>query len=542
MAWTDNSDDETGFTIERSPNGSSGWTQIASPIANATSYNDTGLTAGTAYFYRIKATNGVGSSTPTATATATTYAAPTVPAAPSDLGATVVSSSQVNLTWTDNSDNETGFILEQSPNGSSGWTQIASPAANANSYNATGLIAETLYFYRIKAVNDTGSSAYSTTATATTTKAPDANSPTNLQGVAPSDFDVFLTWDRANDNETSVLVDRSGDGGSTWNNVATLPAGENLWFDRSLWPGTTYKWRVRVEIDGQVSSPSETVAVTTMTSDAFRISFGTSTGIFTLPSDAAVANLDRWTNQLSFTDPNTGYKGQWNIDRSSDGGVTYQNLWMIPNTGTATTWTDRYLTPGQSYLYRMRLESPDYGLTDFMGPFSATTPSLGDLPAAATALCVNTYQLDLGGATTGAFALTIRDGMHGSFSATTPSLPFNSAASAVRDALRALCAAWTNDRNLPCDVVVAQTGAGVFLIGLTDGALLVQGVITSGDGVLTITERQTATNMTLLWEDHTGGAAAYKVETGQQIWPPTPIMTVSGRKSVQPQQGSHIST
>src|SRR5207248_10444941 len=99
LTWADNANNETGFIVERSLDGSTGWTQVGTPATNATSFNDTnGLSSGTQYFYHVRATNGVGPSADSNVANATT-AVPTVPAAPSTLVATAVSSSQINLTW-----------------------------------------------------------------------------------------------------------------------------------------------------------------------------------------------------------------------------------------------------------------------------------------------------------------------------------------------------------------------------------------------------------------------------------------------------------
>lgn len=83
----------------------------------------------------------------------------TPPAAPSDLEGTAASTTQIDLTWTDNADDETGFELERSPNGTSGWVQVATPAANAESYSDTGLSRGTTYYYRLRAVG-AGPSAY----------------------------------------------------------------------------------------------------------------------------------------------------------------------------------------------------------------------------------------------------------------------------------------------------------------------------------------------------------------------------------------------
>jgi hypothetical protein len=69
----------------------------------------------------------------------------------------------VNLTWTDNASNESGFKVERSPNGSS-FAQIATTAANATAYVDTGVTANQNYFYRVRGFNAYGNSPYSNTA------------------------------------------------------------------------------------------------------------------------------------------------------------------------------------------------------------------------------------------------------------------------------------------------------------------------------------------------------------------------------------------
>ncbi|MBC8011516.1 MAG: fibronectin type III domain-containing protein, partial [Burkholderiales bacterium] len=122
--------------------------------------------ANTAYHYRVRATNAVGDSAYSNSANATTL--DVAPAAPSVLNVSVTSSSQLTLTWTDNATNETGFKIERSPDGSTGWTQIATPAANATAAIDPGLAAGTAYYYRIRSTNTAGDSAWSATAGATT--------------------------------------------------------------------------------------------------------------------------------------------------------------------------------------------------------------------------------------------------------------------------------------------------------------------------------------------------------------------------------------
>jgi hypothetical protein len=100
------------------------------------------------------------------TASATTP--PTIPTAPGSLLATAVSGTSIKLTWSDLSNNETGFRIERSLNGTSGWTQIASVGANTTTYTNTGLTRRTKYYYRIVAYNSAGPSSYSNTASTTT--------------------------------------------------------------------------------------------------------------------------------------------------------------------------------------------------------------------------------------------------------------------------------------------------------------------------------------------------------------------------------------
>ncbi|NOT58604.1 MAG: fibronectin type III domain-containing protein, partial [Acidobacteria bacterium] len=130
-----------------------------------TSFSDTGLTANTLYYYRVRATNSGGDSANSNAASAMTMAA--LPAAPATLAATAASASQINLTWADGSNNETGFKVERSLNNST-WALVMTVGANVTAFSDTGLTASTLYYYRVRATNSGGDSASSNTASATT--------------------------------------------------------------------------------------------------------------------------------------------------------------------------------------------------------------------------------------------------------------------------------------------------------------------------------------------------------------------------------------
>ncbi len=90
------------------------------------------------------------------------------PAAPDNLTASAVGSTQIELGWNDNSTDETLFKIERSPDGSTGWTQIATVETDAHSYLDTGLTTGNTYYYRVRAYNGADSD-YSNTASATVT-------------------------------------------------------------------------------------------------------------------------------------------------------------------------------------------------------------------------------------------------------------------------------------------------------------------------------------------------------------------------------------
>jgi len=107
----------------------------------------------------------------------TTFLIPAVeapPSAPSGMVASAPSQSQINLSWSDGSNNETGFRIERSPNGTSSWQEIASVGANVISYQNTGLACDTRYYYRVRAYRsqDGQFSAYSQVANALTLAQP----------------------------------------------------------------------------------------------------------------------------------------------------------------------------------------------------------------------------------------------------------------------------------------------------------------------------------------------------------------------------------
>src|SRR5258705_112185 len=148
LAWTDNSNNETGFKIQRKQGATGAYTTIKTTTANVTTYtdSDSALLDGTQYYYKVSATNSAGDS-----AYSNEVNGITTMRAPTGLSATAVSSSQINLTWTDNSLAEDGYKIEQSAVDDLHFSQIGVVAANQTSYSATGLSEGTKYYYRVRA-------------------------------------------------------------------------------------------------------------------------------------------------------------------------------------------------------------------------------------------------------------------------------------------------------------------------------------------------------------------------------------------------------
>ena len=128
LAWADNSSDELGFRVERAPDaaGAAGtYVEIASLGANVRTYSNTGIQANVRYWYRVIAYNALGSSGYSNESSAMLAA----PLAPSALVGTPISGVRIDLSWIDNSADESGFRVERAPdNGGVAGTygQIAS--------------------------------------------------------------------------------------------------------------------------------------------------------------------------------------------------------------------------------------------------------------------------------------------------------------------------------------------------------------------------------------------------------------------------------
>jgi fibronectin type 3 domain-containing protein len=238
LAWGDVAT-ETGYKIERSLDGTN-FTQIGTTTADVTTYSDTSVGGSTKYYYRVRASNGVGDSTYTNIANATTPVQPAVPAAPANLAVNAVSATRIDLSWGDVA-TETGFKIERSTDGLN-FTQIGTTAGGVVTYSDTTVAGATKYYYRVRASNNVGDSQYSTVANATTPAALTAPAaPANLVATAGSTA-IALAWSDNSTNEDGFRVERSTDGVNFTQLVLTTNAS---YMDQGIVAGTKYYYRVQ---------------------------------------------------------------------------------------------------------------------------------------------------------------------------------------------------------------------------------------------------------------------------------------------------------
>lgn len=165
LQW--NSSEVAGYAyiVERKSSGE--FEQIARLGTDKVSLLDTGLNAGTNYVYRVGTFNFSTPTRYTPEIVATTQAAPTnSPMAPSGLALEAVSASDLLLTWSDNSDDEEGFIIERLQGDS--FEMIGEVTVDISKYRDTGLTPGINYSYRVSAFNSFAASDYSNVASSKT--------------------------------------------------------------------------------------------------------------------------------------------------------------------------------------------------------------------------------------------------------------------------------------------------------------------------------------------------------------------------------------
>ena len=264
LTWTDPNTSESGYQVERSLSSTTGFVLVTTTAANVRSFSNSGLASNTTYYYRARALgNGNNSSSYSNVASARTLAVTgTAPAAPSNLTASAASSSQINLSWTDNSTNETSFKVERATASAGPWTQIGTTAGAP--FASTGLAASTTYYFRVRASNSYGDSAYTNTAFATTLAAGGSlpAAPSGLTATVVSSTQINLAWADNSTSESGFKLEVSTST-SGWGQFTTVGANVTSYASTLLSAGVTYSYRVRAYNTSGDSAYSNIATATT---------------------------------------------------------------------------------------------------------------------------------------------------------------------------------------------------------------------------------------------------------------------------------------
>ncbi len=362
LYWTDSGLGITGFQIQRSTDGVN-FEDLDTTDGSTFRYYDTGLSAGTTYAYRVRATgNNSSQSDPSLSASASTDP---LPATPTGLTANVNGANGVDLAWTNNDPNADSFRIERSTNG---WNFDYLATALGNSYSDTAVEINLTYAYRVEAIEGGVPSSASATAVAYIAPA----GPNGLVATPVSASEIDLSWtNTSTTTATAVEVDRSSDG-INFSPAATVYGLVSSYQDTGLSTATTEYYKVRTYEQGGAS--------------AFSNVSNTSTLLQT-PVDLAATVIS--ANRIDLSWSSAQYSGI-EVDGSSDG-IHFTEVYRALS-GGVSSYEDLNLGPSAHHWYKVRALG-DGNTSAFTAPIDAWTQPYPVFSFAATG--AGTSQVDL---------------------------------------------------------------------------------------------------------------------------------------------------
>ncbi len=243
--WTDETPDN--FEIQRSTSSTTGFTSISTTLPGTQNYyENTPPLRNTIYYYKVRAKNDCGDwGTFSSVVSGKT---PSVPTAPSNFNSSIVNNT-IHLTWTDNSSNETGFLLKRS-NVTSGVVTEYELAAGTTSFNDDDVELCVAYVYKILAEGDCGNS--SEVSTAQIQLAPDLSN-TFWDGALKASKGyyadiVHLEWDNNNRSQIDLFYIYRKEYGSTDSTLITTLSGTlTSYDDKYVENSVLYEYSIKAE-------------------------------------------------------------------------------------------------------------------------------------------------------------------------------------------------------------------------------------------------------------------------------------------------------
>src|SRR6266571_3184717 len=293
---------------------------------------------------------------PAAVEAASTGAAGPTVKAPSNTSASTASESRIDVSWQDNSTNETGFEVNRSTSGPSGtFTLPASTGANIASYRDTGLDPLTQYCYEVRALKaydgKTSYSEFSTPACATTLAPPPLpTAPTGTDAKPASSTAVNVSWTDNSTTEDGFRVERSLDAGTTWTSAGTVGPNVTSSSDAGRASEQPVCYRVIAFNGGGDSPPSNSDCTTPPAA----------------PTALTATGVDGPAIDLTWTDKSVVEDGS-QVLRATDG-VTFSAVAELP--ANSTSYHDVGVSSTTTYWYQVRAKK-DGGSSDVSNVASA---------------------------------------------------------------------------------------------------------------------------------------------------------------------------
>jgi len=256
----------------------------------------------------------------------------TPPLPPAALSATALSPTRVSLAWTDNSNNETWFVIEYE-HVSNQWQRIDSVAANLVTHIVVNLQPEMEHRFRVRAVNSKFTSDPTNVASATT---PPFMAPGDLQAEAVSSDAVKLTWEDHSTNESGFIFEIKQNVG-VWDEVDAAGPNETEHTVLGLQPSTEYTFRMKA-VEGIIASPVSNEATAT-------------TWLFLNAPTNLTATVNSETEVLLMWEDNADGEENYELEQRHESGD-----WTLVTTlpANAETYTLQGLVPRTHYGFRVR--------------------------------------------------------------------------------------------------------------------------------------------------------------------------------------------
>jgi phage gpG-like protein len=394
LNWTDVSTTEFSYRAEyttsaTAPNNRTVWAPVpnGTALANATQFLVVSPVPANARYYRVVAVGQAGSSNSAA-------AAPVLlPAPPTNLLANPRTTASVTLTWTDNSNNETGFQIFRRVSGSSGWAATATAAVGVNvrTYTDATALVGVSYDYQVVAVNAGGASAPTNVVTVAAIPAPLA--ATGVTATVASPTSVTLSWVDSSTDETAFVIQRAPVTAGVVGTFATLATAAQgctavtstttattgtvyTCTNTGLTTNSTYAYRI---VSTNVAYPAPVTAATPAAAISAAVQATPTVPVPLAPSNLTANVRTAAAITLNWTDNSNNETG-FQVQRRT-AGTTAAFATVATTAANVVTYTDNTAVLATNYEYQIVAIDRVGGITASSAP-SNTVQVVWAIPAA----------------------------------------------------------------------------------------------------------------------------------------------------------------